>query len=115
MTTMTLNESVDVMGMYDALQEIVRQGYDPRTAASKLEYARSYRDHSLWYAWGRMDGGEVVTAVYGRRVDAAWEFGYMMGILALLYTTERRYMMPSIQGAWLAFKAGIDLDQYVTS
>jgi hypothetical protein len=113
MTTMTLNESVDVSGMYDALQDLVRQGHSERVAVSKLEYARSYRDHSLWYAWGRMDGGESVTVVYGRRVDAAWEFGYMMGIMALMYVTERRYSMPSIQSAWQAFKASIDIDQYV--
>ncbi len=112
-TSTPVAESVDLHGMYAGLQEIVRQEWPERVAASKIEYSHGYHDHSLWYAWGRMDGGEAVTHAYGRRVDAAWEFGQMMAILALLYATERRYSMPSIQSAWVAFKAGIDLDQYV--
>lgn len=112
-----MKNHVDLYGMFEARTKNVRK--DPFMTAYRIEQIIRQADRSLQaamsYVWGAEDyGHQVVTEVYGRRIDSAsWEFGYMYGLMHFLYLTDQLYSMPCIRDAFVAFRASRDLREYV--
>lgn len=54
---------------------------------------------ALWYAWGRIDGGEFP----GMDSDAAFAFRDWYGTLARAYSAHEVGSRPAIQWEWVRF------------
>lgn len=107
------DDYVDVCGMYLALRgQLIERFHNGQSVALQID---SLKAKAVGYAWGREDAGETpIREVYGRRVSgASWEFGYMYGIVCLMYQLEMIYMKPSIRNAWHAFRDSRDLTEYI--
>lgn len=102
------NSPVDLYGMYHALAAMLTARYpDGQRQARQCHESLSM---AIGYVWGREELEASVTSAYGRDVIAYHEFGYMYGIVCLMYKLDMIFMKPSITHAWDNFRAGRDLN-----
>jgi hypothetical protein len=107
-----MGEAVDLYGMFRALEDQLKERF-PNYSRS-VEDCRQSLALAIGYVWGREDAGDrKIIEVYGREVQASWEFGYMYGIVCLMYKLEMIYSKPSVCDAFAAFRASRDLREYV--
>lgn len=107
-----MSEAVDVYGMFITLEEQLTARFpDSRRSVAACHESLAM---AVGYVWGREDAGDrKVIEVYGREVQASWEFGYMYGILCLMYRLEMIFSKPTVRDAYNAFRASRDLTEYV--
>ena len=72
---------------------------DPRETRA-LAFARDRKMAALWYAFGRIDGGDPLP------LDAAHEFAEEHAADAYRYRMEETGSLASIMDAWQAYAAG---------
>lgn len=103
-----INSSVDVYGMFHALEDQLIARY-PGSRRSVADCRESLA-MAMGYVYGREDAGDrPIVEAYGREVIAYHEFGYMYGIVCLMYKLEMIFMKPSIGHAWGNFRASREL------
>lgn len=110
-----MTEQVDLYGMYVAILTQAHADYPEFRYAQIMAHAHGAQQAATSYVWGAEDhGSPVVREAYGREIySASWEFGYMYGLMDLMYQTERTFSMPSIREAYVAFRNSRDLREYV--
>ena len=113
-----MSDKIDLYGMMYALRERVvdeaRNDYSAREALANIDrmhqkmiaYICGWEDCAGWY----------VKYAYGRKlISASMECGYMVAIMvAMSYLDGHSWPRePHLRHTWAAFRAGVDLRDYV--